>query len=211
MTDFELLAGEKEFVLGLAASIEAHSNHPIAECVRVYAETNAPEEHLQTENYRYETGRGAVAEYAGDVYKLGNRKLLGNTVSKYAYEREKNYSAEGKTAVFLADERRILAIFAVADTLKETSMEAVRSLKERKIRVAMLTGDNENVAKAIADKVGIEEYFAEALPEDKTQAVERVRQVGGYVAMVGDGHQRQSRVKGCRRRRSNGYGNGYRD
>ena len=80
-----------------------------------------------------------------------------------------------------------LAIFAVADTLKETSAEAVQALKDRKIRVAMLTGDNENVAKAIAAKVGIGEYFAEALPEDKAKAVERVREVGGYVAMVGDG------------------------
>lgn len=187
VTDFELLAEDRVFVLALAASIEAHSNHPIAECIRVYAETQEPERKAETVNYRYETGKGAVAEHAGVTYKLGNRKLLGNTVSKYAFEREKTYSAEGKTAVFLADERRILAIFAIADTLKETSEEAVTALKDKNIRVAMLTGDNENVAKAIAEKVGIDEYFAEALPEDKTKAVERVQQVGGYVAMVGDG------------------------
>ena len=146
--------------------------------MRVYAEENAPEQNVETNHYQYEMGKGATAEHEGTVYRLGNRKLLGNTVSKYAYEREKAYSAEGKTAVFLADEKRILAIFAVADTLKDTSAEAVRSLKERKIRTAMLTGDNENVAKAIADKVGIDEYFAEALPEDKTKAVERVKSVG---------------------------------
>ncbi len=187
VTDFELLAEEKEFVLGIAASVEAHSGHPIAECVKAYAEANGGKKGIVTENYRYETGQGAMASYNGVTYRLGNRKLLGNTVSKYAFEREKAYSADGKTAVFLADERRILAIFAVADTLKETSAEAVQALKDRKIRVAMLTGDNENVAKAIAAKVGIDEYFAEALPEDKAKAVERVREVGGYVAMVGDG------------------------
>ena len=187
VTDFELIAGDKNFILGLSASIEAHSGHPIAECVRVYAEENAPEQNVETNHYQYEMGKGATAEHEGTVYRLGNRKLLGNTVSKYAYEREKAYSAEGKTAVFLADEKRILAIFAVADTLKDTSAEAVKSLKERKIHTAMLTGDNENVAKAIADKVGIDEYFAEALPEDKTKAVERVKSVGGFVAMVGDG------------------------
>ena len=187
VTDFELLAGEEKFVLGLAASIEAHSNHPIAECVRTYAQGKAPEANFKTENYRYEMGKGASAEYGGMVYRLGNRKLLGNTIQKYAYEREKFYSKEGKTVVFLADDKRILAIFAIADTLKETSAEAIEELKARKIRVAMLTGDSENVAKAIAEKVGIKEYFAEALPEDKTKAVERVREVGGYVAMVGDG------------------------
>lgn len=187
VTDFELLAEDKNFVLGIAASIEAHSNHPIADCVRAYAEANAPEQDFVTENYKYEMGKGATASHEGIVYKLGNRKLLGNTVSKYSFEREKEYSAEGKTVVFLADERRILAIFAIADTLKETSAEAVKAMKARKIRVAMLTGDSENVAKAIANKVGIEEYFAEALPEDKTKAVERVQSVGGYVAMVGDG------------------------
>lgn len=187
VTDFELLAEEKDFVLGIAASIEAHSGHPIAECVRTYAEENGARKGIATREYRYETGQGAVAVYEGVTYRLGNRKLLGNTVSKYAFEREKACSAQGKTAVFLADEKRILAIFAIADTLKETSANAVHTLKEKKIRVAMLTGDNENVAKAIAEKVGIDEYFAEALPEDKVKAVERVRSVGGYVAMVGDG------------------------
>lgn len=187
VTDFELLAEEREFVLGMAASIEAHSGHPIAECVKSYAEENGGQNGIVTTGYRYETGKGAVADYNGVTYRLGNRKLLGNTVSKYAFDREKFYSAEGKTAVFLADDKRVLAIFAVADTLKETSAEAVQSLKDRKIRVAMLTGDNENVAKAIAGKVGIDEYFAEALPEDKAKAVERVQAVGGYVAMVGDG------------------------
>ena len=187
VTDFELLAEEREFVLGMAASIEAHSGHPIAECVKSYAEENGGQKGIVTTGYRYETGKGAVADYNGVTYRLGNRKLLGNTISKYAFDREKFYSAEGKTAVFLADDKRVLAIFAVADTLKETSAEAVQSLKDRKIRVAMLTGDNENVAKAIAGKVGIDEYFAEALPEDKAKAVERVQAVGGYVAMVGDG------------------------
>lgn len=187
VTDFELMSEDRSLVLGIAAAIEAHSNHPIAECVRAYAEANNPLSGIKTDNYSYEPGKGATASYNGVGYKLGNRKLLGNTVSKYAYEQEKRFSEEGKTVVFLADERRILAIFAIADTLKETSAEAVNEMRKRKLRVAMLTGDSENVAKAIANKVGLDEYFAEALPEDKTKAVERVQSVGGYVAMVGDG------------------------
>ena len=78
-------------------------------------------------------------------------------------------------------------MFAVADTLKEESVEAIARLKTENIRIGMLTGDNESVAKAIANQVGIDDYFAEALPEDKAKAVQRVRSVGGIVAMVGDG------------------------
>ena len=187
VTDFEPLTGDESFLLGLAASIEAHSNHPIAECVRAYAEAKAPDQNLRTENYAYEMGKGATADYEGKTYRLGNRKLLGAALKKSAAERENAYSAEGKTVVFLADDKHILAIFAVADTLKETSAEAVKALRERKIRVAMLTGDSENFAKASAAKVGLDEGFAEALPEDKTKAVLRVKEAGGNVAMVGDG------------------------
>ena len=80
-----------------------------------------------------------------------------------------------------------MAVFAIADTLKDTSVEAIKMLKERGVRTAMLTGDSKTVAASIAGKVGIQEYFAEALPEDKAKAVERVRSVGGFVAMGGDG------------------------
>lgn len=188
VTDFEKLSEnhESEDLLKLASSIEAHSNHPIAECVKAYADQRVSCD-INTGNYRYETGKGAVADYGGKTYYLGNGKLVRNALSKRAQERENVYSKEGKTVVFLADDREVLAIFAVADTLKESSKTAVRLLKDRKIRVAMLTGDNERVAAAVAKKAGIDEFFAEALPEDKAEAVKRVQSVGGFVAMVGDG------------------------
>ncbi|MBQ8319566.1 MAG: heavy metal translocating P-type ATPase [Clostridia bacterium] len=186
VTDFELLSGEEQFALKLAYAIESHSNHPIAECVKAYAAGRITAD-LSVENYRYETGKGAVAEYAGNFYCLGNRRLLPKGLEKEAYAKEKAYAASGKTLVYLSDGKKLLAVFAVADTLKETSEEAVSLLKKKGVRVAILTGDSENVAKAIAEKVGLDEYFAEALPEDKTKAVERVQSVGGFVAMVGDG------------------------
>ncbi len=186
VTDFKAVSGEARLLLSLALSIEKHSNHPIAECVRGYAEEAGADE-LAVEEYAYETGKGAKARYLGKAYLLGNRRLLGKISEKIAYQTEKEYSAQGKTVVFLADEEKILAYFAVADTLKEESKEAIASLKAKHIRIGMLTGDNENVAKAIAEEVGITDYFAEALPEDKAQAVGRIQQVGGFVAMVGDG------------------------
>ncbi len=188
VTDFQCFTKDETYILRLAQAIESHSNHPIADCVREYALAKLGEtDELTVDSYTYETGKGATAVVDGKAYRLGNRRLIGNIQEKQTYRLEKEYSAYGKTVVYLADDKNLLAIFALADTLKEQSAEAVANLKSRGIRVAMLTGDNENVAGAIAKQAGIEEYFAEALPKDKADAVERVRAVGGFVAMVGDG------------------------
>ena len=187
VTDFECMTGEKEAVLKLATAIESHSNHPIAECIRAFAEAEIQDNDISVEQYSYEMGKGATAVYDGETYHLGNRRLVAGIEDKKSFQMEKEYSKQGKTVVFLTNKTKILAIFAVADTLKEESGEAIADLKAREIRVGMLTGDNENVAKAIAAQVGIDDYFAEALPENKVKAVQRVREVGGFVAMVGDG------------------------
>ncbi len=187
VTDFELYKGSNEEVLKLAAAIERHSNHPIAECIRAYAEETIGMEILEISNYSYETGKGAKAFYRGREYRLGNRRLLTVRSAQVMSKIEKSYAEQGKTAVFLACDEEILAVFAVADVLKEESKQAISDLKSKHIRIGMLTGDNESVAKAIAEEIGIEDYYAEALPEDKAKAVQRVRQMGGFVAMVGDG------------------------
>ena len=187
VTDFEVYDGDRKECLQLAAAIEGHSNHPIAECICLYAKKEIGESSISIEEYTYEVGKGAKGAYHGLIYYLGNRRLLGGIEDKKSYQIEKEYSQQGKTAVFLATEKRLLAVFALADRLKEESKDAIALLKEKQVRVGMLTGDNENVASAIAKEVGIDDYFAEALPEDKAQAVQRVRSVGGFVAMVGDG------------------------
>ena len=187
VTDFEVFQGESQHLLSIAAAIESHSNHPIAECVRAYATAEMQGSALEIEHYAYETGKGAKGSYDGKTYLLGNRRLISGIDEKRIYQIEKEYSKQGKTAVFLTTATELLAVFAIADTLKTESKSAVAALREKGIRVGMLTGDNENVAKAIAVQVGIDDYYAEALPEDKKNAVERVRSVGGFVAMVGDG------------------------
>ena len=186
VTDFQSFDTDARFALSLASAIESHSNHPIAECVLHYAKAQGVDE-LSVENYEYHTGKGATAVYKGETYCLGNRKLLSKLNSKRLYEYEKEYSKQGKSIVFLADGTRLMAIFAIADTLKEESAGAVACLQQDGVRVAMLTGDNENVAEAIARQAGITQFYAEALPKDKAEAVERIRSVGGFVAMVGDG------------------------
>ena len=186
VTDFECYHKDESFVLKLSAAIECHSNHPIAECVRVFAEERIMGEAFSIESYAYETGKGASGEYQGLRYFLGNRRLI-SVDSKKSEEAERKYSKQGKTVVFLATDKELLAVFAVADTLKEESREAIALLKKRKVRVGMLTGDNANVAKAIAEEVGIADFYGEALPEDKVKSVRQVKEVGGIVAMVGDG------------------------
>ena len=187
VTDFEVYRGDRAELIKLAGAIESRSNHPIAECICAFAEEEVGAESTEISEYSYQMGKGASCLHQGKPYYLGNRRLLENIQNDKAKKAEECYSKQGKTAVFLADGKEILAVFAIADTLKEESKEAIEGLKARRIRVGMLTGDNENVAKAIAEQVGIDDYYAEALPEDKAKSVQRVRQVGGFVAMVGDG------------------------
>ena len=187
VTDFKVFQGEEGELLAIAAAIEKHSNHPIAECIRAYASAKTIDFSLEIADYTYETGKGAKASYGDVEYLLGNRRLVAYLDAKLCDRIEKEFSKQGKTAVFLADQTKLLAVFAIADTLKNESKSVVEALHANGIRVGMLTGDNESVAKAIAAEVGIVDYYAEALPEDKKNAVERVRSVGGFVAMVGDG------------------------
>ncbi len=186
VTDVEILSSSESIALTAALAIESRSNHPIAECICAYAEEKGALKR-PSEEYVYETGKGASGVVDGVRYVLGNRRLVSPKMQKEVGRYETKFAKEGKTAAFLATENKLIAVFAVADTLKENSAEAVQMLKARGVRVAMLTGDNENVAKAIARTAGVEEYFAEALPKDKAEAVERVKSVGGFVAMVGDG------------------------
>ena len=188
VTDFELFTDDKELVFKLAFAIEAHSNHPIAESIKEYISKSLSEYgSISVEDYVYEMGKGATATYKNERYLLGNRRLLQGIQEKKSFEIEKRYSEQGKTVVFLATKDTILALFAIADTLKPESITAIQQLKDKDIRLGILTGDNENVAKAIAQEVGIQDYYAEALPENKAEAVKRVRAVGGFVAMIGDG------------------------
>ena len=185
--DFVCLHGEDVKNLEIAYAIEQKSNHPIAECIKQYALSKLQNSQTELAEYAYEIGKGATATIGEKNFFLGNRKGLNECLQAVALEYETNYSKAGKTVVFLAEEEKLLAVFSIADILKESSAEAVSLLKKRKIATEMLTGDIQNVAKQIAEKVGIDNYFAEALPADKAKRVETLRKEGKIVAMVGDG------------------------
>lgn len=179
VTDF-VPFGDAEEIKRLAGGVESMSNHPLATCVCDFCGDGF----YAVENYEYIAGQGAVAEYDGRKYRIGNAKLCAGVKG---LGKGDGFLKEGKTVLYFAEGNTLLALFAVADVLKESSVDAVACLKKQNIRVAMLTGDNEYAAKAVAAKAGIDEYYAEVLPEDKLKYVSNAQKMGGTVAMVGDG------------------------
>ncbi len=177
--------GMNEQKASIACGIEKNSHHPLAKCVVAFAgEENAAE----VSDFVYTVGKGGEAYFGGHHYYLGNERFITQSrisgeVRRLAYK----LSTEGNTVIYLADERRVVALFSIADKVKEHSKEAIELLKSRDIRVAMLTGDEEKTAKAVAASVGIDDYLAECMPEDKLKAVQNLHAAGGTVAMVGDG------------------------
>lgn len=183
VSDFVVFGGDESLLKAIAGGIESNSNHPLAKCIAEYCGDG-----VTVENFEYVIGRGAKAEYNGVNYLLGNRALLGGiNIPKGIEEKAEELAAAGKTVTFLADGKNVLAVIAVTDAVKPTSAEAISLLKKRGIKLAMLTGDGEVAAKAVAGSVGLDDYVAEVLPEDKLKAVENMQNLGGIVAMVGDG------------------------
>lgn len=173
----------------IAYALESKLNHPLATCIANYCEGGA-----EAESVEYLTGLGAKGVVEGKTYYLGNEKLLQKMRIPFVKQLKlfKRLSAEGKTVLFLADETRPLALFALADTLKEGSKEAVAAIGSR-ARVSMATGDNDAVAHHIAEEAGLDYVYAEILPADKLEIVKREKAslaksgLKKYVAMVGDG------------------------
>jgi len=189
VTDIITLGTLKEAeILTLAASLEQVSEHPLAESiVRRAKERNLP---LSTvDGFRAIPGHGVEGQLSGTLYALGNRKLL-EKFSISAREIEQQLSLleeQGRTAMILATKDRALGIVAVADTLKETTVQAIATLKKMGLTPIMITGDNARTARTIARQADIEHVLAEVLPEDKAKEVKRLQNEGKKVAMVGDG------------------------
>ena len=134
-------------------------------------------------------GKGLQASYEGKEVLIGNSKLMqDNNISIEMGEKDLlRLEEEGKTAMLISIDNRLVGIIAVADQIKETSKEAIEELKSMGLDVYMITGDNERTAKAIAKEVGITNVLAEVLPENKADVVEQIKKEGKDVGMVGDG------------------------
>lgn len=175
-------------LLQIAASIEKGSEHSLAEAIVKKAEG----EQLtlnKVENFKALTGLGVRGIIDEKQVLLGNRKLMQqeNILIADHFKEIENLEDDGKTVMLLAVEKRLVGLIAVADLLKETAREAVKTLQEKGIETLMITGDNPRTANAIAAKVGIRRVLAEVLPDQKEAEVRKIQSEGKKVAMVGDG------------------------
>ncbi len=173
-------------ILQIAASLEKHSEHSLAEAVYQHAKQQQLEL-LDITDFEALPGMGVKAKIAEQEYFLGNRKLIDLQQSADQHSLIANLEEQGKTVVLLADGREIMGLIAVADVVKETSRDAVRRLQTMGLEVFMITGDNTRTAASIAKQVGISKVLAEVLPEQKAAEVQKLQASGKVVAMVGDG------------------------
>ncbi len=178
----------EEEILQLAASAEKGSEHPLGEAIVNRAKEKGYQL-IDGTNFNAIPGHGIQVQINEKNILIGNKKLMAKhkIEIKSALGRMENLEGEGKTAMLIAIEGRLEAIIAVADTVKESSAEAIKRMKQLGIEVIMITGDNRLTAEAIARQVGVDRVLAEVLPEDKSAEVEKLKQEGKVVAMVGDG------------------------
>ncbi len=189
VTDIKVLSDKSENdILSLLASIEAGSEHPLAEAI-LSAAREKEISFSAVERFEAIKGQGVVANLGSKQLLFGNDKLMRrfdvNIEKQSAVVQQ--YASEGKTPGYFAIDRRLEAIVAIADPIKPDSLSAIKRLQDNNIRVLMITGDNEVTARAIAAQVGIREFFAEVLPEDKAAKVEELQREGEIVGMTGDG------------------------
>jgi Cu+-exporting ATPase len=175
-------------VLQLAASLESGSEHPLAQAI-VESALERDIELLKIDSFKAITGFGVEANCENRVLLFGNEKLMkikGVDVTGHI-EQAQTLAKEAKTPMYFAIDGHLAALIAVADPIKPDSISAIKRLQANNIRVIMLTGDNKETATAVATKVGITEFLAEVLPEDKANKVEELQRSGEIVGMTGDG------------------------
>ena len=185
-----LVAGEydEQAVLRLAATLESGSEHPLAMAIVESAQERGIEMG-KVSNFNAIAGHGVQAEVDGKTLLFGNEKLMRERTIELGdfVEKAQALAAEAKTPMYFAIDNQLAAIIAVADPIKEDSIAAIKRLQHNGIRVVMLTGDNRATAKAVAEKAGIKEFFAEVLPEEKSKKVQKLQMEGEVVGMTGDG------------------------
>ena len=182
---WDAIQGERERVAQLAGSLASRSDHPVSQAISKGLAVQA----LELESFEALPGRGVRAVCQGQTYVLGNHRLIEERGQCDSALEAKLLEQEqaGHSVTLLASDQGVLALFAVADTIKESSRQAVAELKALGVRPVMLTGDNSATAKTIATQAGIEEARGNLLPQDKLQAIESLQHEHGMTAMTGDG------------------------
>ena len=168
-------------------SVEKQSEHPLAEAVTNYLNETSL---LELSAFESITGKGVKAMFRNENYLVGNSRLLNDyqiLINKDLQAQADEWSLQSQTVIWFADSKKALAVIAISDSIKESSLAAIQQMKKMGLHVYMLTGDNEATAKAIAKKVSIADYQAEVLPQQKADFIKKLQSEGKIVAMVGDG------------------------
>ncbi len=187
VTDIDTSTAQQE-LLAYCAAVETGSKHPVANAIIAEAERQKVSKLTAQDLITY-NGLGMSGVIGDKKLFIGNRALMQQqalSVNDYE-EKEKQYSKEGKTVVWVGDEKQVMGIIALADEIKADSKQVVTELKQQGIDAVMITGDHAITAQAIAKKAGIEHVIAQVLPDGKAKEIERLQQQGKKVAMVGDG------------------------
>ena len=167
--------------LNVVANLESFSSHPIHTAFDVTKK-------LDVSHFEELSGMGILAKINDDEYYLGNHKILTRLKLKNCYQtKEDNYSKSGCSIIYVVQNKKLIGIIGVKDTVREESKEAIREFMRRGIDVVMLTGDHEGVANQIAKEVGIRHVISDVLPKEKASYIEKLKQDGKHVIMVGDG------------------------
>lgn len=184
---WEALQGERQALARIAAGLAGRSDHPVSQAIHLGLATEGGE---PVDAFEALPGRGVKAQFRGTAYVLGNHRLIQERgqSSPALLAQLKAHEEAGRTVTLLADDAQgVLALFAVADTIKASSRQAVAELQVLGVHTVMLTGDNEATARSIGAQAGIDDIRGQLLPEDKLQAVEELRHRHGPIAMTGDG------------------------
>jgi Cd2+/Zn2+-exporting ATPase len=178
----------KEDLIWKAASIESHSNHPLAQAIVNYAKQTIPKELFHPDSLEDVPGWGVKAVINGEQWKIGKAAFVGkDTAIEFAHGQAKDLASQGNTMVYVEINGRLSAMIALKDVVREETRLAIDHLKKQGIHTIMLTGDSEKTARAIAAESHVNEFFAECLPQDKVEQLKALKTKYKTVAMVGDG------------------------
>lgn len=179
---------KEDELLSIAGALEKSSEHPLADAI--IKEVDKRNITLkEAKEFKSVSGRGITAKIDEQQYLVGNISFIDESKieTNNIVEKSKVLLSEGKTVIYIANEKEIIGAIAVADVIKKTSKKAIKELKNRNLDVVMLTGDNNLVANSIAKKIGIEKVVSEVLPQDKEKEISKLQSEGRVVAFVGDG------------------------
>jgi Cd2+/Zn2+-exporting ATPase len=180
------LATTPNEIMITASSLEAMSEHPIAKAIVRKAEAEGVQP-LPVQDFRAIAGKGAVGQIDSKLYYVGSEKMFEELSIAYPQRTVDKLQNEGKTVVLVGDRKKAIGLVAVTDKIRDAAVETIAELKKDGIKTEMITGDNKIAARAIAKEIGVDEYFANLLPEEKADMISRLAKKYTGVAMVGDG------------------------